>query len=180
MGTKNPRKSRSKITIDPQVVYCCDSDSLINLRDAKLLRKLRFLARIDTLKIPRGVYRELHRKTDRLAQTLKKWKDKYPIVIELDYKSLQLLTYLEREYGRSFSVGGKHYKGFWASSSGRKSVDAQVIALAKTNKWVAVSNDDSIHGACMLEGVICRRWEEVGRILLGPEQLKLPGFELSK
>jgi len=50
------------------------------------------------------------------------------------------------------------------------------VALAKSRKWIAVSNDNSIHGACMLENVECRRWEDIGRLLLRPEQPQLPGF----
>lgn len=97
--------------------------------------------------------------------------------MDLDYKALELLPDIEKRYGRRFHIRGKSYRGFWESSSGRKSADAQVLALAKAHGWIAVSNDDSIHGACMLEGVICRRWEEIGRLLLGPEQPPLPGFE---
>lgn len=169
MGTQTPQ-IRNLIS-SPPIIYCCDSDSLINLRDARLLNKLRALTRRGVLKIPKGVYRELHRKTDRLARILERWKEKYDLVVELDYKSLQELPNLERDYGNSFTVGDKRYAGFWASASGKHAVDSQVVALAKTHDWVVISNDDSIHGSCMLEGVVCRRWEELGRILLGPQQL---------
>jgi hypothetical protein len=157
---------------NPTTFYCCDSDSLINLRDAKLLQNLRQLAQIGALKIAKGVYKEIHRKTDRLFQTLKQWHDKYSIIVELDQRALTLLPDLETKYGQPFKIGSKQYNGFWASSSGRRAVDAQIIALAKTHNWVVVSNDDSVHGACMLENVVCCRWEELGRIL-HPEQLKL-------
>lgn len=158
-------------------VFCCDSDTLINLRDAGLLPKLRVMAQSGKLKVAEGVYRELHNQTDQLAKTLEKWKNKYPVVVDLDYRSLELLPTIENRYGERFHIGGKTYRGFWESSSGRKSVDAQVVALARARGWIAVSNDNSTHGACMLEGVICRRWEEIGRLLLGPEQPALPGFE---
>jgi hypothetical protein len=128
------------------------------------------------VRIPEGVFRELRRKTDKLAKTIEQWKKKYSFVVALDPKALELLPDIERNYGPQFSVGGKTYPGFWKSPSGRRSVDAQVVALAKSRRWVAVSNDNSIHGACMLEDVECRRWEEIGRLLLGPEQLHLPGL----
>lgn len=118
----------------------------------------------------------MQRKTDRLAKMMENWKRKYSLVVDLDYKSLEFLPDIEKKYGMPFKVGDKVYKGFWSSASGRKSVDAQVVALAKARGWIAVSNDDSIHGACMLEGVLCRRWEEIGRLLLGPEQAAFPGF----
>ena len=127
-------------------------------------------------KIPEGVYRELQQKTDLLAQTIEQWKKKYSFVVNLDSKALELLPAIERKYGPQFSVGGKTYPGFWKSPSGRKSADSQVLALAKSRGWIAVSNDNSIHGACMLEDIECRRWEEIGRLLLGPEQPYLPGL----
>jgi len=127
-------------------------------------------------KIPEGVYKELQQKTDKLAKTIEQWEKKYSFVVNLDSKALELLPEIERKYGPQFSVGGKTYAGFWKSPSGKKSVDAQVVALAKSRDWIAVSNDNSIHGACMFEDVGCRRWEEIGRLLLGPEQHRLPGL----
>jgi hypothetical protein len=137
---------------------------------------MRGLVRSGRVKIPEGVFKELQRKTDKLAKTIEQWKKKYSFVVNLDPEALELLPDIERNYGPQFSVGGKTYPGFWKSPSGRKSVDAQVVALAKSRGWIAVSNDNSIHGACMLEDVECRRWEEIGRLLLGPEQLHLPGL----
>jgi len=159
--------------------FCCDSDSIINLRDAGLLQKFRSLIRSDKAKIPEGVYRELKKGTDQLSKSLTKWAEKYPLVIDLDYAALQCFPDIERKYGPRFAVGGKVYSGLWASTSGRKSADAQVIALAKARGWIAVSDDDSVHGACMLEGITCWGWEEIGRLLLHPEQPLLPGFEVT-
>lgn len=175
MGARKSPGPLSNIVI-PHNIFCCDSASLIDLRDAGLLREMRGLVQNDRVKIPEGVYRELQQKTDKLANTIEQWKKKYSIVIDLDPKALELLPDIERNYGPQFSVGGKTYAGFWKSPSGRKSVDAQVVALAKSRKWIAVSNDNSIHGACMLENVECRRWEDIGRLLLRPEQPQLPGF----
>jgi hypothetical protein len=175
MGAREPQRRQGNL-IYPYSVFCCDSVSLIDLRDAGLLRKMRGLVRSGRVRIPEGVFRELRRKTDKLANTIEQWKKKYSFVVALDAKALELLPDIERNYGPQFSVGGKTYPGFWTSPSGRKSVDAQVVALAKSRGWIAVSNDNSIHGACMLEDVECRRWEEIGRLLLGPEQPHLPGL----
>lgn len=176
MGARKSQRLRRNLISLPSV-FCCDSAALIDLRDASLLRSMTWLARIGKAKIPEGVYKELKQKTDQLAQTIEQWKSKYSFVVYLDSKALELLPDIERNYGPQFSVGGKTYPGFWKSPSGKKSVDAQVVALAKSREWIAVSNDNSIHGACMLEDVQCRRWEEIGRLLLGPEQHQLPGLE---
>jgi hypothetical protein len=134
------------------------------------------LIRINKIKIPEGVYRELQKSTDILAKTLQKWEAKYALVVALDQEARALLPDIELKYGPQFNRGGKVYAGFWKSASGKKSSDSQVVALAKSKQWVVISNDNSIHGACMLEGVICRRWEEIGRLLLKPTQDPLPGF----
>lgn len=178
MGARRGWKPRGNVSFVQHEVFCCDSDSLINLRDADLLRKLRSLVKNGKVKVPGGVYRELQRKTDKLAKTLQTWKKKYSLVVELNHRCLELLPDIEEKYGGPFGIGGKTYGGFWASSSGRRSADAQIVALAKARGWIAISNDNSIHGACMLEDVVCRRWEEMGRLLLGAEQPTLPGFEL--
>jgi uncharacterized protein YacL len=174
MGARESQRRRGNIVSSPSV-FCCDSSALIDLRDAGLLRKLRTMVQRGRVKIPEGVYKELQQRTDQLAKTIKQWKRKYSFVINLDTKALELLPDIERKYGPQFSVGGKTYAGFWKSPSGRKSADSQVVALAKTRGWIAVSNDNSINGACMLEDVECRRWEEIGR-LLRPEQHRLPGL----
>lgn len=95
------------------------------------------------------------------------------MAIDLDPHALEFLPEIERQYGPPFRVGQKTYAGFWQSASGRRSIDGQVVALAKARGWIVISNDDSVHGPCMLEGVLCRRWEEIGRVLLRPEQLIL-------
>ena len=150
----------------PPDIYCCDADALIDLHSAGLLRKLRILAQNGKLWVPEGVFAELRRFTNKLAAILASWDSKYGIVVRLNHNDLSLLPRLEREYGPPFRLGGRNYAGFWASASGRRAKDAQVVAVAKTRGWTVVSNDDSIHGACMLEKVPCRRWEEIGRLLL--------------
>jgi len=175
VGARRAQGSQSNL-ISPHSVFCCDSASLIDLRDAGLLRKMRGMVQSGGVKIPGGVYKELQRKTDKLAKTIEQWEKKYSIVVNLDTQALELLPAIESNYGPQFNVGGINYPGFWKSPSGRKSVDGQVVALAKSRGWIVVSNDNSIHGACMLENVGCRRWEEIGRLLLGPEQFRLPGL----
>jgi hypothetical protein len=175
VGARKSQRPQGNL-IPADNVFCCDSASLIDLRDSGLLRKMRGLVQSGRVKIPEGVYKELQQKTDKLAKTIEQWKKRYSLVVNLDPRALELLPDIERNYGPQFSVGGKTYPGFWKSPSGRKSVDAQVVALTKSRGWIAVSNDNSIHGACMLENVECRRWEEIGRLLLGPEQPHLPGL----
>ena len=176
MGARESQRPRARIATLPNV-FCFDLSALIDLRDAGLLSRMRVLVRSGRARIPEGVYRELQKKTDSLARTVGQWKSKYSFVVDLDTTALGLLPGIERRYGPPFGVGGKTYRGFWASPSGRKSADSQVVALAMSRGWIAVSNDNSIHGACMLEDVECRRWEEIGRLLLGPGQPSLPGFE---
>ncbi len=175
MGARKSQKPLGNIISLPNV-FCCDSTALIDLNDAGLLRKTRTLVQNGKLKIPEGVGRELRQTTDKLTKSIEQWEKKYSFIVHLDHKSLELLPDIERKYGPPFSVGGITYPGFWKSPSGKKSVDAQVVALAKSRGWIVVSNDNSIHGACMLEDVESRRWEEIGRLLFGTEQPHLPGL----
>jgi len=99
---------------------------------------MRGLVHRGRVKIPEGVRRELKQKTDQMAKTIEQWGKKYSLVVNLDNKALQLLRNIERKYGPQFNIGGKNYPGFWASSSGRKSVDAQVLALAKSRGWIVI------------------------------------------
>lgn len=157
-------------------VFCCDADSVINVRDAGLLPGFRNLARDGRAKVAEGVYRELKKGTDTLARSLTTWERNYQFVVRLDHVALQCLPDIERKYGPRFTLGSKVYAGLWASASGRKSADSQVIALAKVRSWIVISNDSSVHGACMKEGIACWGWEEIGRLLLHPHQPLLPGF----
>ncbi|MDO8691183.1 MAG: hypothetical protein Q7R39_14445 [Dehalococcoidia bacterium] len=155
-------------------VYCCDLDALIQLQFAGFLPNLRNLVRNGSLKVPEGVFRELLRQTDKLGKRFNDWDKKYSVRVSLDERTKVLLVEMERKYGNPFQVGGVTYPGFWQSAAGRKAADGQVVAFPKSRGWVAISNDGSIHGACMLENVPCRRWEEVGRLLRNATQLPLP------
>ncbi len=167
------RISRKLVELET-VKYCCDSDSLINLQKAGLLSKLRFLVQDGIIKIPSKVYQELKDSTDILSRTLIKWKEKYPLVVELDTNALEVYTQIQRKYGRQFSIKSITYSGLWATRSGQKSTDSSVIALAKSRGWIVISDDSSVRGACMLEDVACHPWEEIGRLL--KPQSSLPGF----
>lgn len=149
---------------------------MITLKESNLLDKVLDLVKTNQVKIPEGVYREICISTDVLAKILERWKGKYPLIVDLDIGALALLPDIELKYGPQFNQGGKVYPGFWKSASGRKSADSQLVALAKSRGWIVISNDISVHGACMMEGVICRRWEEIGRLILKPQQSQLPGF----
>jgi rRNA-processing protein FCF1 len=150
---------------------------LIELRDAGLLDQLKRLVKKGKIKIPEGVYKELRQKTDKLRKTIELWERDFSFVVNLDLNALTLLRDIEKRYGLQFNIGGKVYAGFWKSASGKRSIDSQVLALAKARGWTVVSNDNSLHGACMLEDVRCQRWEEdIGRLLLGPERQRLPGI----
>ncbi|MFQ5874585.1 MAG: hypothetical protein ACE5JL_12400 [Dehalococcoidia bacterium] len=145
-------------------VYCCDADALIDLANAGFIKDLRKLALLGRLKIPGAVTRDLRKRSD-LGKRIAAWKTTYGVVLELDLPALTLLPDIETKYGNGFNIGGMTYPGLWAGPRARKSADAQVIALAKARAWTVISNDKSVHGACALEDVPCRRWEEVTRAL---------------
>jgi hypothetical protein len=98
VGARKTRGTLRNIVI-PLNIFCCDSASLIDLRDAGLLREMRGLVQNNRVRIPEGVYKELQQKTDKLANTIEQWRKKYSIVIDLDPKALELLPDLERNYG---------------------------------------------------------------------------------
>lgn len=88
---------------------------------------------------------------------------KYGCFHYLSQDELVLFAYLDNRYGLPFKIGNAPYKGFWATESGKKGVDAQVVAVAKHNDYIIVTNDNSIHGASYLENIECIRWEELCR-----------------
>lgn len=127
------------------------------------------------LKIPEGVVRELERGTDRLGKFVREQRG------QLEVTAWQLpglrpeVARLERLYGQKIRVGSQEYVGFWRSSAGRKSADAQVVAVAKLLEGVAVSDDRAVKLVCALEGVQCIGWSEFARRLglIKPQQLDL-------
>ena len=149
----------------PEDVYCCDADALINIERANLFRHLRKLAQRSRLKIPRSVFAEVRRGSDRIRSNLDRWNQQYEIVIQLDHTALTYLPDIELKYGPRFSIGSINYSGLWNSSSRRRSADPQVIALAKSRGWIVVTNDHSIHGACAQEDIRCYNWESLIPVL---------------
>ena len=95
------------------------------------------------------------------------------VIAPADMPILQIIREIERRYGDRFSIGNHNYGGFWASKKGRGGADSALIATAKVNQWTIISNDVSVHGACLFEQVVCRRWEEIAGLLHyqpGPSQ----------
>lgn len=149
----------------PSETYCCDLDALIQLHAAKRFGRLRKLAQGGRLEIAEGIFREARRRHQVIFRSLQQWNTKYGVVAMLnkDQAAKDLLPDMETKYGPVFHVGGVTYPGFWASGRGRKTADGQLVAFARANGWVVISNDVSVHGACLLENVECRRWEYLAR-----------------
>lgn len=163
--------------------YVCDADCLINLHrhfGRKAVATLGRLAKNGELKLPEGVVRELGRGTDKLGKFVQQQRPS----LEIAARQIPLLhseiPRLERSYGDKIRVGTQEYAGFWHSAGGRKSADAQVVAVAKLLQGgVAVSDDQAVKLVCALEGVPCIGWSEFARRLglIKPETPMLPGFE---
>lgn len=160
-------------------IHVCDTDSLINLYrhfGRKAISTLRRLGKEGGLKLPGGVVRELIRGTDSLARFVQQHRQHLE-VSERDTSALYTeIPRLERLYGEKIRVGTQEYAGFWHSKAGRRSVDAQVVAVAKMLKGgVAVSDNGAVKLACAVEGVQCIGWSEFARRigLVKPEQLGL-------
>lgn len=74
---------------------------------------------------------------------------------------------IDEIYGPPFYIiKGRNYPGFWKTEGAGGGVDSQIVAVAKERGYFVVSNDHSIHGACMLEDIACMLYEEFGRRLL--------------
>ncbi len=150
----------------PPEVYVADADVLIQLyrhfgKDA--IRKLRELAQNGVLKLPEGVVREILRGTDRLAEFVKKQRDELEVTFQSRPYLHNELARIERAYGDTILVGTQKYPGFWHSRAGRRSADAQVVAVARSLHAIAVSDDRAVQQACSLEGVPWIGWTEFAR-----------------
>ncbi|MGB9880098.1 MAG: DUF4411 family protein, partial [Anaerolineae bacterium] len=124
------------------------------------ISQLRRMANNGTLKLPEGVIREILRGTDRLALFVKKYRADVEVAIKADPRLQHALSELEGKYGDRIRMGPNEYPGFWHSRAGRKSVDAQVVAVAKVNGWTVVSDDRAVRLACLQENVPCIGWTE--------------------
>ena len=165
--------------MDKSAVYVCDANSLIELARHFPWQtdKLRQFVSAGFLKIPEGVFRELKRGTDELAKYVQKWGSKYEMVIWIrDHRLPHEWNRINQSYGLAFTVGKEICRGFWGTESGKKGVDAQVVAVGRVYAYTVVSNDIAIVSACMLEDVPCIGWTEFARrlgIIKNYKQMKL-------
>jgi hypothetical protein len=147
-------------------MYCLDADSIINIALAGWFDSLQKTAKNGDICFPEGVYRQLTETTTKIGQKIEGW-DKFGCLKILSSSEKLLMKQIDQKYGPPFHIiNGKDYKGFWKTEPPGGGVDAQVIAVAKEHKYIVVSNDHSIHGACMLENVECILYEEFGRRLV--------------
>jgi hypothetical protein len=151
--------------------YCCDADGLIEIARhfADGVRRLSKAAKEGRFCIPSAVSKELKRKSDNLGRSLETWRGKYGIVIAIDANQ-QLKrenARVERTYGPEIKLGGSTRPGFWKSKQGEKAADGHVVTVAKVLKIVAVSQDQAVRDACLLEDVECIGWQEFWRRITG-------------
>lgn len=159
------------MTIHGVSPYVLDSAAIIDLHQHFPTRRvrvmLRDLAQQGELRIPEGVVREIKRKSDRAKQTVEQLADSFPacVVQMARVHNLQTeLTRIELAYGQEIRVGSRRYSGFWASASGRKAVEGQVLATAKKLVGTVVSDDKAVERASLLENVPCIGWTEFARL----------------
>jgi hypothetical protein len=147
-------------------MYCLDADTIINVVFAGWFDNLHESAKNGYICFPEGVYRQLTDTTTRIGNKIKNWS-KYGSIHYLTTTEQAVMKQIDMKYGPPFYIiKGKNYPGFWKTERIGSGVDAQIIAVAEECKYMVVSNDHSIHGACMLENVECMRYEEFGRRLI--------------
>jgi len=151
-------------------VYVIDTAALVDLMNhfpPKRVRKaLRRLCQRDQLRFPEGVFREIRRKSDKLKEIIVSLEKKFPAIhVKIgEQKSFQeQWVRIECSYGEVIRVGNRTYPGFWHSQSGRRSADAQLVAVAKVLNGVVVSSDRAVTLCCMLENVAHVGWAEFAR-----------------
>lgn len=156
-------------------IYCCDADALITIKYAGLFRQLRKLASSGVIRVPQAVFDEVRsHATSDISRQISNWNRSTSVITPSDMPILQLIPEIERRYGEQFSIGGYRYRGFWASKRAWDGADSALVATAKVNQWTVISNDLSVHGACLFEQVVCRRWEELARLLRPPPRPSQP------
>lgn len=160
--------------------YVLDASALVDIyrHFRNKFRKLKPLVASGHIKIPEGVFRELHRVTGELYKTVKIWiQDNSDCLVQIGrvHNLANEFVRIERQYGERIRVGKHEHPGLWKSHSGRKAADSQVIATAKILKGIVVSDDYGIRLVCMLEGIPCISWTEFVRQVksLQPNQLRL-------
>lgn len=151
------------------VCYCLDANALIQLHEnfPETFPMLAKACRTGRIRVPEGVYREIRRVTDRLKRIVEEWEDKHHVVIRLrnHNQAKALLPEIERKYGERIVTGRVTRRGLWRSKSGQRSADAQVIAFAKADGMIVVSNDEGVQSASLLEDVQVITWQEFARRL---------------
>jgi hypothetical protein len=158
-------------------LYVVDANGLIQLHrhfGKRALRRLGKMAAGGTLRLPEGIVREVLRRTDRLAQWVKKHQPSLEVRFRNHPGSTDHLSRIERTYGEYILIGKRRYPGFWSSPAGRKSADAQVVAVAIVVRATVVSDDQAVRLACSLEGVPCIGWAEFARRIELVLQPRLP------
>ena len=146
------------------IIYCCDADALIEFDSAGRFAELSKLVEQGRLRIASGAYAETLRfrsVSQRSKRMLEDWytRGQVVVVVDDDNSAQSLLPYIATQYGPPFGLKGVNYGGFWKSRAGQDAADAEVVAFAKAHEWVVISNDHSVHGACLMESVECHRWE---------------------
>lgn len=154
----------------PSEIYVCDADCLINLYrhfKRKALNALRRAIKNDEVKLPEGVVRELGRQTDKLKKFMQAQRAHLEITASTFPALHSEVPRLERLCGDKIRLGLREYDGFWPSQAGRRSADAQVVAVAKILKGGAVSDDQAVKLVCALEGMPCVGWLESHAVPVG-------------
>ncbi len=152
--------------------YCCDATALIDIaqRFEDGVKKLDKAAKGGSLVVPIAVFNELRKKSDQLKAAVERWNTtKYQAVIRIDSTGefKRECARIERTYEPDFMVGSKVQGGFWRSKAGQKAADAQVVAIAKVKKLIAVSQDQAVNNACLLENIDCIGWQQLWRRITG-------------
>lgn len=156
-------------------MYCVDADTIINIELAGWFDKLSDAVKNNYVCFPEGVYRQLTDTSTKIGNKVKLW-DKYKAIHYLTTNEKDTMKKVDLKYGPQFSIGNIKYQGFWKTELPGGGVDAQVVAVAKEENHIAVTNDKCIHGACMLENVECIRFEEFGRRLVNNTLVQLKMF----
>lgn len=158
--------------------HCFDTDALISLCEDGILPELRRWADHAFVAVPEGVLRELREMHRRTHDLVNGWRASV-FRVEDDKAAREVLPRLFRDYGNTFVVGRHNYKGLAEGPRAYNAAEFEVIALAKANGWLVVSNETSVHGACTKEVVISYRWEAVRTLLKAgnlPGALRFPGL----
>jgi len=125
------------------------------------------------IKIPSGVFRELCDKDDWLSRIISRWRELPGVEVQLkkDTRLGDIFAEVVTRYGEKFRAGNKTYRGLFSGPRGRRSADAEVIAVSKYYRYVAVSDDLTVKVICLQDcvDVECIPWTEFPRRLrIGP------------